>query len=427
MTSAFTLFVGIDWGSESHHICGVDTAGKRMFKEEVNHTGEAIEAFAARLLARAPAEEIAVAMETPRGAILEVLAERGVACFAINPKQLDRFRDRHSVGGAKDDTLDAFVAADSLRTDMKLFRRVELGDPMFVELREMARAHDSLVADVLIQANRLREQLRRYYPQFLQLGDLHDQPWLWELLTVAPTPARAVHLKRPKVKAILKKHRIRRIDADNVLAKLREKPLPVAPGVANAASAHVGMILPLLRTAHEQRKACDTRVEVLMNQLALPETASPAPEGAADSDVRKPEKKYRDAAILLSVRGLGAQTGATILTEASTAIRDRDYRILRVQTGVAPVRRQTGIQGKRRLAPVHMRRACNPRLRNAVHHWASVSTQHEPRSRAHYAALRQRGHSHNRALRSVADRLLAMLIAMLKSGSLYESARRTSA
>jgi transposase len=48
---------------------------------------------------------------------VEVLVERGFHVFAVNPKQLDRFRDRHMVAGAKDDRRDALVLADSLRTD----------------------------------------------------------------------------------------------------------------------------------------------------------------------------------------------------------------------------------------------------------------------------------------------------------------------
>ena len=35
--------------------------------------------------------------------MVETLVERGFHVYAINPKQLDRFRDRHSVPGAKDD------------------------------------------------------------------------------------------------------------------------------------------------------------------------------------------------------------------------------------------------------------------------------------------------------------------------------------
>jgi len=52
-----------------------------------------------------------------------------------------------------------------------------------------------------------------------------------------------------------------------------------------------------------------------------------------------------------------------------------------------------------------------------MYHWARVAVQHDTRSRAKYAALRSRGHSHGRALRSVADRLLNVACAMLKSGT----------
>ena len=67
------------------------------------------------------------------------------------------------------------------------------------------------------------------------------------------------------------------------------------------------------------------------------------------------------------------------------------------------------------------RQACHPRLANAVYHWARVAIQHDPRSRAKYAELRRRGHSHGRALRSVADRLLNVACAMLKSGTLFNA------
>src|SRR5204863_9464647 len=47
-----------------------------------------------------------------------------------NPKQLDRFRDRFTVAGAKDDRRDAHVLADSLRTDRHAFRRLSNDEPV---------------------------------------------------------------------------------------------------------------------------------------------------------------------------------------------------------------------------------------------------------------------------------------------------------
>jgi hypothetical protein len=59
---------------------------------------------------------MAIAIEVPHGTLVEELLELGFSVCSINPKQLDRFRDRYFPAGAKDDGRDAFVLADSLRT-----------------------------------------------------------------------------------------------------------------------------------------------------------------------------------------------------------------------------------------------------------------------------------------------------------------------
>src|SRR6185312_11940870 len=107
--------------------------------------------------------------------------------------------------------------------------------------------------------------------------------------------------------------------------------------------------------------------------------------------------------------GLGRIILAVLLAEVWQPLRRRDYHALRTLSGVAPVTRSSG---KRCI--VLMRQACHLRLRTAVYHWARVAIQHDTRSRSRYAELRQRGHSHGRALRSLADRLLAVACAMLK-------------
>ena len=112
-------------------------------------------------------EEIHVAIEIPHGPIVEALLERGFNVYAINPKQLDRFRDRFTVAGAKDDSRDADVLADSLRTDMRAFRKLAGVDALIVELREWSRLDEELKAERVRLTNRLRDQLWRYYPQML--------------------------------------------------------------------------------------------------------------------------------------------------------------------------------------------------------------------------------------------------------------------
>jgi hypothetical protein len=88
---------------------------------------------------------------------------------------------------------------------------------------------------------------------------------------------------------------------------------------------------------------------------------------------------------------------------------------LRNLCGVAPVTRRSG-----KTNIVLRRRACHPRLANAVYHWARVAVQNDRTSRAKYEALQDRGHGYARALRSVADRLLNVACAMLRDGTLFE-------
>lgn len=67
-----------------------------------------------------------------------------------------------------------------------------------------------------------------------------------------------------------------------------------------------------------------------------------------------------------------------------------------------------------------MRYAAHARLRETVYHWARTATQHDAKSRCRYAALRQRGHSHGRALRGVADRLLGLTCVLLQRQTMFD-------
>jgi hypothetical protein len=75
---------------------------------------------------------------------VEVLLEHGFEVFSINPKQLDRSRDRYFPAGAQDDGRDALVPADSLRMDQHCFRALHLSDPRIIRLRELTRVDEEL-------------------------------------------------------------------------------------------------------------------------------------------------------------------------------------------------------------------------------------------------------------------------------------------
>lgn len=402
----FRFWVGIDWGDEIHQVCVLDARRSVRLERAVRHAGDQISSLAGELLGlvNGTAAELAVGIEAPRGAVVETLIERGIAVFAINPKQLDRFRDRHTAAGAKDDRRDAFVLADSLRTDLPAFQRVELGDARIVQLRELSRIYEELKAERVMLGNRLRDQIHRYFPQILELGSVYTSRWLWTLLEHSPVPEAARSLDGRTIRSILKQHRIRSRTAEQVLEVLRREPLRVAPGVIEAGRKHVSMLLPRLRTVHEQQARIAGEIEAQLDALNSSSGLDPAAS---------------DARIIRSLPGIGPVLCATMLAEAWQPLAARDELRLRAQFGLAPVTRSSG-----KMHQVCMRHACNRRLRAATHQWVLNAIRLDPRARDHYAQLRARGARHGRAARGVADRLLSVLLAMLKTNTTYDPSRR---
>ena len=146
-----------------------------------------------------------------------------------------------------------------------------------------------------------------------------------------------------------------------------------------------------------------------------PDVEAPSDAEVPSDDTPGQPERHRDATVLLSLPGVGTIVAATLLGEVPDALRNRDCHALRCICGVAPVTRRSG-----KSLLVVRRLAAHRRLQDAMYHWARVASQRDPISKAKCQALRQRGHSHARALRSVADRLLKVACAMLHDGALFE-------
>lgn len=407
MENDYSFFVGIDWATEAHEVSVIDQSRKKIGGRAFENSAAGLDELCNWIERQfGPGREsIGVAIEVPRGALVETLVERGFHVYSINPKQLDRFRDRHTPAGAKDDRLDAFVLADSLRTDLPCFRRVQFDDPLMVELRELSRFDAQLSESKNRLTNQLREQLMRYAPQLLTLSPAADETWFWDLLDLAAKPEQAAKIKPYRIEKILSSNRIRRITSEKVLEVLRMPQLTVAPGTVEAATLHARLVIEQLRVISKQRIEVRKRIENTISQLSEPDNADK-------------EREHRDAAILCSLPGVGKIVAATVLSEGAQAIASRDYAAFRAHAGIAPVTKRSG-----KKLSVIMRQACNERLRNALYHWTRVSVQRDPVSKSKYQSLRSRGHSHGRAIRSVADGILRIFFGMLKSGTLFDPAK----
>jgi transposase len=402
-------FVGIDWAAEAHAVCLLDREGRVCDQRVVKHSAADLQAFLEALRGRADGDlaRVAIGIEVPRGALVELLVECGFAVYAINPKQLDRFRDRFTAAGAKDDRRDAHVIGDSLRTDPQAFRRVQLDHPVLIQLREWSRVDEELGTEVTRLTNQLRDLVYRIAPGWLALCPAADEPWFWALLREAPTPAGAQRLSLRRLERLLRDHRIRRLDAPHLREVLQQRPVYTAPGVIDAVVAHIALLLPRVELVARQRREAERRLARLLD--ALDAEAQPAGD----------QREHSDVAIVRSMPGVGTRVAARMLAEASQPLVDRAYHVVRACMGVAPVTKQSG-----RRRSVSMRYACNRRLREAAYHWARTGAQTDPSSRAYYARLRARGHTYGRALRSVADRLLRILMTLLRRGEIFDANHR---
>jgi transposase len=407
----FTWFLGVDWGSEEHALCLLDARGAIVGTRRVAHTAAAVHEAVQWVRAQTGAAPtaIGVGIETPRGVLVDTLIEHGFAVLAVNPKQLDRFRDRFTAAGAKDDDRDAHVVGDALRTDRRAFRRVKPDDPLIVELRELTRLRADLVEDVQRLANRLRDQLYRVDAPWLTLSPAANESWVWAILAQKPDPTTWAQLSRQRVAAALRAHRIRRLSPEAVIAALRQPRLTVAPGVTAAVATRIAALVPQLQLIAEQQRSAEQQIDRVLERLASVEAIDDEP------------REHRDVKIVQSLPGVGRMVVATMLTEATGPLADRDYPTLRAHGGVAPVTKRSG----KRACFVQMRYACKVPLRQALYHWARTSIQHDAAARAYYDGLRTRGHHHARALRSVADRWLRILMAMLKTRTVYDPSRVT--
>jgi transposase len=252
-------YAGVDWATESHHVFLTDENGRRIGEKIFRHSGEGLAEMAVWLSSTSggvPAQ-IHIAIEVPRGPVVETLIERGFKVHAINPKQMDRFRDRFTLAGAKDDSRDAEVMASALRTDLRCFRPLAVADPVVIELREWSRIANDLGAERNRLTNRMREQLWRYFPAMLDLESDLGAEWLLDLWEIAPTPHKAIRVREATVAKVLKRNRIRRFDAAHVLDVLRKPPVQVAAGTTEAAAAHIKTLTARIRLVNHQLGSMD--------------------------------------------------------------------------------------------------------------------------------------------------------------------------
>jgi len=393
------LFIGDDWAEDHHDVEVMDAGGRVLAKKRLPEGAAGMarlhELIGIQLGEDAQDAEVLVGIETDRGPWVAALVAAGYVVFPVNPLQASRYRERRGVSGAKSDGADAHVLADMVRTDSHQLRPAAGDSAQAGAIRALARMHKTLIWDRTRQLQRLRHQLREYFPGALEAFDDLAAPDALELLAKAPDPARAARLTRAQVSAALKRARRRNI-ADKtvaIISALRSAQLGQPPAVTSAYAATVRSLIAVITALEEQVTVLQVQVEAHFGQ-------------------------HPDAEIYLSQPGLGSLLGARVLAEfGDDPHRYASSKARKNYAGTSPITRASG-----KKKTVMARYIRNDRLIDALMAQAFTALNASPGARAFYDQQRADGAGHNDALRRLANRLVGILHGCLKTQTLYNEA-----
>ena len=184
-------YIGIDWGQTSHVICFLNQAGAIIAQQVIPHTPDGFAKFDAQRekLGLCPADCV-VGIETAYSLLVDYLWGHGYTQVYVIPPSVTRSaRQRYRQSGARNDASDAYVLADTLRTDRGRLLPWRPDHVLTRQIRSQVSLLIQLTRTGVRLNNRLQAVLSRYYPAALVVfRDFGSQISL-EFVRRYPTPA----------------------------------------------------------------------------------------------------------------------------------------------------------------------------------------------------------------------------------------------
>jgi transposase len=383
---------GIDWARDDHAVSVVDARGREISRHTIEHSAAGLRELVS-VLARAGAGEAAI--ERPDGPVIDALLGAGITVVVISPNQVKNLRGRYGSAGNKDDRFDAFVLADTLRTDRARLRPLTPDSPVTVALRRACRARKDLVSHRVAVANQLRAHLRNVFPGAAGLFADLDSPVSLAFLARFDTQDRADWLTPARMaKWLASIGYSGHTDPAVLHARLTAAPRGITGPDADAQACITHALHAVLTTLAEQIKKLSAQIS---SQLAA----------------------HADSHIFTSLPRSGTVRAARLLAEIGDCrARFPTPESLACLAGAAPSTRQSG-----KMRTVGFRWACDKQLRDAVTDFAGDSRHASPWAAGLYNRARARGHDHPHAVRILARAWLFVIWHCWQDGTAYNPAR----
>ena len=387
-------YVGVDWADEFHQVWVNDAEGKKVVEMTIEQNMKGMSELARWLHERkAEGVELWASIEKPHGRIVDFLLDHGVVVYPVNPKALDRARDRFRMSQSKSDCFDAYVLAEFLRTDHVHLRALQPDSEQAQELKMLTRDHHRLGRHKTRLVNQIEVTLKEYYPRPLEVfSDLESKIAL-DFLQQYPTPRALSELTRRKWNRFAKReHHLGEERCKELWEKLSQPQLKIPEHVVRAKAQLLLVLVSQLKSLAEAVKNYSEEVERFFASMPAANLVKTLPGGKSGTTVPM----------------LWAELG-------DAKNRWQSFRPLQAEAGGVPV---TKASGKSRV--VQFRFACNKLLRYASYWFSFNSLNRCEWANKYYRDQRAKGHSHPQALRALGAKWLKIIFVMWRDHKPYD-------
>jgi len=390
------VYVGIDWADDHHDVHITNDTTKILAKFQISHDCDGFTNLHNKIkdLDKDPAS-VLVAIETSKGLLVNDLLRTGYTVYAINPKAVNRFKDRHVLSKAKSDLIDAEALANILRTDRHMFRPLKplpedycLLDRLCTDLRKMVDEKSRVL-------NQITSCLKEFYPKALDIFTLNSNISI-AFLKKYPDPQALSACKKKSFSTLLKKHKYTHPKKkDELWEKIKTPALESDSITAKAGRLRLLALLDQLVSLREHLTHYEKEVQSILNNLPIAESISELP-------------------------GLGERLTPEVIAALGPNDNTNDYRFKSADeltnfSGCAPITRQSGKWRK-----VSVRYACDKSLRRTFYDWAFASLKQSDWARAYYDYHKNNNKKHSTILRNLGKKWIKILFAIWSKGSTYD-------
>ena len=390
----FAAFIGIDWADVKHDVC-LQTLGSNSLEFSIlEHTPEAIAAWANSLHQRFGGKQVAICVELDKGPLIYALREYDfLVVFPVNPLTLARFREAFATSGAKDDPSDAQLQLELLLKHRDRLRPLNPSSPTIQALELLVKHRRRLVSDKVCLISRLISVLKNYYPQVLTWFKDRDTALFCDFLTRWPTLGKVQRARPATFERFFYERRVR----SAALIQRRIQGIKTARPLTTDES----IIEP---------NALMTRMLVVQLREILIAIAQ------FDTQIACCAQQHPDFELFNALPGAGPALAPRLMVAFGDQ-RDRYACAADLQkyAGIAPVTERSGKQ-----CSVHWRWRCPKFQRQTFIEWSNKSIHPSFWAQAYYQQKRTQGQSHQAAVRALAFKWIRILFRCWQDRRLYD-------